>query len=100
MKFDQVKELLQKRYGIRGAEFLEQDQIDGYIYHFDDEIIIFPIHLIDLCGNDNWVEFVNLITKLDTHESSVNYVLNIDSLIRELEKLIYGEYNYGGKQNE
>lgn len=94
MKYTQVTELLQKRYNIKSSEFIGQDQTNGYIYHINNEKIIFPEQLIKLCGNDNWVEFVNLIAKLDNLESSDNYVLDIDSLIQELEKLIYGEYNY------
>ena len=50
---------------------------------------MFPYNLIKLCGNDKWVEFVNLIAKLDTMEDSENYVLNLHDLIIVFDDLPY-----------
>lgn len=79
--YESVKKSLIKRYNIREAEFSDSDNINGYIYHIGSKKIVFPHTLIKLCGNDKWVEFVNLITKYDTMENSENYVLYIQDLL-------------------
>lgn len=79
--YESVKKSLIKRYNIREAEFSDPDNINGYIYHIGLKKIVFPHTLIKLCGNDKWVEFVNLITKYDTMENSENYVVYIQDLL-------------------
>ena len=95
MKYEQAKELLQQRYKIKEADFSEEDPQKDYIYHKNDEIMVFPTSLIQLCNNDNYVEFVHLITKLDNQTTPDNFVVTITDLLKELDDIIYGKYNIG-----
>lgn len=87
--YESVKKSLIERYSINEAEFSDSDKVNGYIYYTESEKIVFPYNLIKLCGNDKWVEFVNLIAKLDTMEDSENYVLNLHDLIIVFDDLPY-----------
>ena len=81
MEYDVVKGLLQERYMINDSDFADDDAIEDYIYHINDEYLVFPTKLYNLCNNEKGAEFVNLIAKLDDLSISEGFKVNIKELI-------------------